>query len=216
MRSSWKQFRSNSGSELWSYEELPPDAGGDSKIRATNNIRERTGRMFWIFGWAHCVHQVYTDLHSTMAPLLTLTQLFRLSVPTVSTSILLKLTETESKGSPYVPATFIYILNSLHSGWKCATSNAKNINLCLHIDLIYPHGGFHDTDLAEQWTLTWQDIILLYNLPTVWLFLPSLPASASIMSCSTSHFSTRCPAGCSAMCSCNTETDKQHRLKPCK
>lgn len=29
--------------------------------------------------------------------------------------------------------------------------------------------------------------------------LPSLPASASVTSCSMSHFSTRCPAGCSAM-----------------
>lgn len=36
------------------------------------------------------------------------------------------------------------------------------------------------------------------------LFLPSLPVSASVRSCSMSHFSTRCPAGCSAMCNCNT------------
>lgn len=37
-----------------------------------------------------CV-RICTDLQSTMAPLLTLTQLFSLSVPTVSTSILLNL-----------------------------------------------------------------------------------------------------------------------------
>ena len=42
----------------------------------------------------------------------------------------------------------------------------------------------------------------------VCVFLPSLPASSSVRSCSMSHFSTRCPAGCSAMWSCSTSRAK--------
>lgn len=42
-----------------------------------------------------CVH---TDQQSTIAPLLTLIQLFSLSVPTVSTSILLKRSEGRGGG----------------------------------------------------------------------------------------------------------------------
>lgn len=53
----------------------------------------------WIFPFAHVytalsrrhinhIHFLWTDLQSTMAPLLTFTQLFSLSVPTVSTNIL--------------------------------------------------------------------------------------------------------------------------------